>query len=63
MEATLVEGRNDRPPPLDVGNDVDHVLLQSLLIEVPGPPATAIEVDEIRTPTFRKTQPPTRRLN
>jgi hypothetical protein len=50
-----MEGRNDFSPSLNVGNDIDHVFLEALLIIVPGPPAATVEVDEVRTPTFRKT--------
>jgi hypothetical protein len=59
----LVEGRNDLLPPLDVGDDLDHVFPEALFVVVPGPPATAIELDEIRPPPLRQTQPLTRRLN
>jgi hypothetical protein len=58
-----LESVNDLLPSLNVGDDLDHMFLQGLFIVVTGPPATAVEVDEVRTPALRKTQPLTRRLN
>jgi hypothetical protein len=59
----LVECLNDLLPPLDVGNDLDHVFLEALFVVVPDPPAATVQLDEMGTPPLRKDQPLTRRLN